>query len=607
MYLGVSIISFIFFANTTYYEASGTMLHLGMLKFMGEAKGVFDISYIKWYLILIVIILIGLFITINEIISKKIFMEFSTLPTYYIFGLLTSLLISILGILSINASYKTIYEDNKVISEEAKINEGKTIVNFYTKYLRSSSFDNFGIMSFYVSNYNINYKNADCGEEINGIEEDKNEDNEFHGLLEGYNIFTIMVETGISEMITKEYTPNLYYLMSNGINFNNNYSKDKTSSAEIIGFTGSYPIDGINYDYNYNSDTSVYKLKINTPYAITNILGDSYFKSFFHDGVGYYARNSLIGQFGFDSWRHEFYNVHNDNVDSWEFIGNYELDSDYVDIVLDDMYKKNQQFYTFYTTLSTHGPYEDYTGNTEVKERDALFKELGYTDKFLKYYDEVYGCKYPNISNKFYKYLMHLTCAFMNLDEAIGKIINRLKEEGIFDKTIFVVYGDHDAYYHQSATNPGLSRILTNSDSVDDVRQYKTALFFYNETLTNKYKEVYDIPKNENINISSFTSPYIIVPTLLDLLGYDYDTKYYYSVSYFDFKTEYDGLFYSTELGAFFNDLIYSPSPGIYTYKSNKLSNGDLDAIEIIENKKLLKLKTINDYYKNWFYFEDKK
>ena len=167
----------------------------------------------------------------------------------------------------------------------------------------------------------------------------------------------------------------------------------------------------------------------------------------------------------------------------------------------------------------------------------------------------------------------------MNLDEAVTKIVNRLKEEGLFDNTLFIIYGDHDAYYHQSATNPGLSRILTESNSVSDIEQYHTSLFFYNKKLTDEYRKNYGIASNEPCEVSDFVSPYIIVPTVLDLLGVDYETRCYYSLSYFDFKTKYDGLFYSSELGAFFTDLMYSKSPGSYSYLDKELTKTDIELI----------------------------
>ena len=48
-----------------------------------------------------------------------------------------------------------------------------------------------------------------------------------------------MIETGVDLNINEELTPNLYKLKTEGIDFINNHSKNKTNISEIIGIVGS--------------------------------------------------------------------------------------------------------------------------------------------------------------------------------------------------------------------------------------------------------------------------------------------------------------------------------------------------------------------------------
>lgn len=591
---------FLFVLNITYFLQSDTMFYLGLLSFLGEAQEVFDPSYINVGVIFIGFSFLFLYILIEIIIDKHWKINKNKLSSFYFpYGTLLVLTLVMLSIGGISATTGVVFEQNKNVEVTNNLQNGYQVINFYTKYLRNSSFENYGMLGMYSSEYSLIYGDEGVGD-IDYVYQDSDKDDSYTGLLSGYNIITIMIETGIYDAISKEFTPNLYYLQSNGLNLSNNYSKNKTSVSEIIGFTGSYPSSGINYDYNYNSDTSIYNLQIDVPTSLPLLLKDTYITSFYHDGRGLYARNSLYNDFGFESWKHEFYDegIHTSDEEGWNFDGSYELDSDYIDIVLDEMIPSSDEpFYTYWTTLSTHGPYLQ-ASNYKVSERDELFKEMGYTDKFDSLYDEVYGKIYGQLESDAYNALRHLICAFMNLDEAVGKIISRVKELGKWDNTLFVVYGDHEAYYEK------LSNILNEASSQEDVWKYHTTMFFYNETLTNKYREINSIKSTDNCEFSLFTSPYIIVPTTLDLLGIEYDSNLYFSPSIFKFTSMYDGLFYSNELSAFFTNQVFLGANSNIEYIESDVSEKMLKEILKIQNSRLKKILFLDQKYSLWLTYQ---
>ena len=596
-----SVILFVFVAffviNETYYVNLDTPFYVSILKYLGEAKEVVNASYVNWGLIGVGFAIEAFYVGLNILIDH--YYKYPKLDRLYVpFGLVITLIGVILSYVGISINAKIIYNRAKDTETLAGCKNGFEIINFYSRYYRNSSFKTYGMLTFYASEYSLYWGNGSSGSiEIDA--ENEYETNSYTGLLDGYNIVTIMIETGIYEAITKEFTPNLYMLQSGGLNCSNTYSKNKTSVSEIVGFTGSFPSYGINYNYKQDVADSIYKFRTKNDVTLPILLKNkNYYSSFFHDGLGLYARNSIMGQFGFDSYKHEYYETHGNSYNGrWDFDGSYELDSDYIDIVLNEMFYDDRTFYTYWTTLSTHGPYSDQTNN-EVSKRDALFEEMGYIQKFDSLYDSVYKGMYGELKESTYKEFRHLICAFMNLDEAVGKLINKLKNLGQFDNTLFVVYGDHEAYYNNLSKNLAQARGDENK-----YEMYHTTLFFYNNTLTNKYRELNSIDGETPCEFTYFTSPYIIVPTVLDLIGIEYDTKYFFSPSIFSYKTKFDGVFYSGEFSSFMTDVSYSDDGVSFVYLDESLTEEDIMLLKLIQNNRMNKMLYIDSLYDEWFYY----
>ena len=108
------------------------------------------------------------------------------------------------------------------------------------------------------------------------IESGKNnnaDENEFTGLLKNYNVISIMIETGSQYMVNPVLTPTLYKMQEEGLDFNINYSKNKTNISELIGIIGSKP----------TSFDPWSSLAINNsyPYSSANILKQNDYNTFF--------------------------------------------------------------------------------------------------------------------------------------------------------------------------------------------------------------------------------------------------------------------------------------------------------------------------------------
>ena len=185
--------------------------------------------------------------------------------------------------------------------------------------------------------------------------------------------------------------------------------------------------------------------------------------------------------------------------------------------------------------------------------------------------------------------------ACMDFDVALGKIIDGFKQKGIFDKTLFVLYGDHDLYY-DGADEKQLSFTLTNTDDITNYALYNTVLTFYNEKLNSLYHS-----KNINKEFEYFTTPHSIVPTILDLLGKKYLSNLYMTDSIFSSNYSEDEIFYSYELSCFFNDK-YLTEDGV---NINKTFNENANSTDIFLNKVtdyIVKQAYIDKIYKSNFF-----
>ena len=155
------------------------------------------------------------------------------------------------GALSLTSSYERNVNNNKLVDY---VNLAKNYYyhrlgtfSYYIKDLYSTLFSNNLISVNELKNYCINTKT---------------EKNEFTGLLNGYNVVTIMIETGARVMLSEALTPNLWNLVQNGVDCPHSYAKNKTDVSEYIGIVGNYTSNGI--------DQSNFDCKI--PFSLPNAL-----------------------------------------------------------------------------------------------------------------------------------------------------------------------------------------------------------------------------------------------------------------------------------------------------------------------------------------------
>lgn len=522
----------LYLVNAHMYLIFGDVFSFEYFRVTDEAGKVFSFSFVNIGLVFLGLLVYSLYILINVIISRHIKVKYDLEREYIVSGLFTNIFLSL--IIGVFFSISLFFADNNTYINGKKVKDSSFIFTTTKK-----AFKHYGMLGLYYKEIEIDYF-RDKDKEVE-IKDDYLSNSEYEGLLKNKNVITIMCESLQNFSICEELTPNLYKLQEEGINFSNNYSVNKTNVSEMMGITGSdYPF----YDTEYN----VY-------FSIPNILNDTYKTTYVHDNNDlFYDRGKLVKYYGFEnSYFHD--DLYDPNYTSeiypigitgwenndWHWSGDYTLDSVTMEMALPYLVDKDNLFYSFFTSLSMHGPY---TGG--INSNKQLFNRLGYEEKVR---DAMENNKWVNpLENegKYEDYLVYYECAVMDFDVAVGKLLKYLEDNDLLDDTLLVIYGDHMVYYHDIHFKIAKTTDISKVDKL-----YQTVLIMYNKKLNDKFYS-----KNNTHYETRFSSPFIVVPTILDLLGVRFNKECYANYSIFDER--YLEVFYSYQQKAFMTNNFYS-------------------------------------------------
>lgn len=356
--------------------------------------------------------------------------------------------------------------------------------------------------------------------------------------------------------------PNLTQFYNESVVATNYYSREKTDISETLSILGSYPTDAyVNYDYYQNE----------MPHTVPNLLKtlDSDIQALsFHNGFKtFYNRDKVHLTFGFDKEMTDMYDMaemakaaveeaalrgeeieptftnHEDN-------GELNLDSEMIETCKDMMFPTDKRFYTYITSITMHGVYYERENLADVR----------------KQVEEVLGDRKPEEEEEKADALFHYMVTAKEFDNALGLMRKDLEEKGLWENTVIVLFGDHNAYYQEL------------SNYVKDIPNYDTE---------NKFTDLYKVPlmihdvdlsaKVEKKKIDKFACTSDLVPTLLDLLGIKYYSNMYYGNSLFN---EQESVLYSRAYDIFLREGIVGKSANNIIYDHYLTENdlqGDID------------------------------
>lgn len=305
-----------------------------------------------------------------------------------------------------------------------------------------------------------------------------------YGIAKGRNVFVIHLESFQQFLIDKkingqEVTPflNSIYHGSNTYAFDNFFhqvGQGKTSDAENMLETSTYGLSQGSLFATLGSD--------NTFQAAPSILKQraGYTSAVFHGNVAsFWNRNNVYKNMGYQYFFDASYYDTSGDKSTGYGLKDKLLFNDSVKY----LERLQQPFYAKYITVTNHFPYD-----LDSEDEDPNFKTVDTGDSAVDNY--------------------FVTAHY--LDQSLKEFFTYLKKTGLYDKSIFVIYGDH--YGISDSENKKLAYVLGKSSDdwtdYDDAQLQRVPLMFL-------------IPNSGGKGYISHTygGEIDVLPTLMHLLG----------------------------------------------------------------------------------------
>ena len=333
--------------------------------------------------------------------------------------------------------------------------------------------------------------------------------NEYTGMFEGYNLILITAESFSPWAVSEKYTPTLYKLVNEGFVFENFYTPayNNTTQGEWTVCTGLMP----------------------------NGMGSTAFASTINNGNKYMGMcfGNILGDMGYKTMAyhnhtHSYYNRHLTHPNmGYTYKGKGDglavdplwpaSDLQMMELSVDD-YINEEQFHAYYMTVSGHMNYT-WTGNSMASRNRSLVADMDAPETMKGY----------------------MACN-IELDKALAYLIGRLEEKGVADKTVIAMACDHYPYALESE----LTQII-GADNKEFYGLYESNLVIWSASM------------EEPVHVDKVCSTIDIVPTLLNLMGIEYDSRLY---SGKDILSDSPGLVIFSDMGFATDYCVYNSKTG---------------------------------------------
>lgn len=303
------------------------------------------------------------------------------------------------------------------------------------------------------------------------------EQNEYTGMFKGKNLVVFVAEGLSNVAIREDVTPNLYKLYNEGFQFDNFYTPlfpVSTADGEYITDTSLIPKEGV---------WSIYRVQNHyMPYSYANVFKSlGYSTNAYHDHTAtYYHRDKYIKTMGYDSYLAVGTGLEDRmNTSLWP-------NSDYetIEVTTQD-YINNDKFLAYYMTVSGHLNYTT-NGNCMAARNWEQVKDLPYSHKARAY-----------------------LATQIELDKAVGKLIQDLEVAGKLEDTVIVISPDH---YPYGLTLSELNE-LSNYERDNTFEKHHTPLLIWSGSM------------KEPVKVEKVCSSLDVLPTVLNLFGVEYDSR----------------------------------------------------------------------------------
>ncbi|MBE6949474.1 MAG: LTA synthase family protein [Ruminococcaceae bacterium] len=300
--------------------------------------------------------------------------------------------------------------------------------------------------------------------------------NEYTGKFEGYNLIWICAEGFSRYAVSETFTPTLYKMANEGFVFENFYNPIwgvSTSDGEYTTMTGLIPKSGV---WSYSRSSNNYM-----PYGFGNILSPLGYecRAYHNHTYTYYDRHESHPNMGYD-YKGKGNGLDVKNV--WP-----ESDVEMMELTIPE-YVNDERFHTYYMTVSGHLEY-NFMGNTMAnrhKEDVQAMLDAGYSEAASAY----------------------VACN-IEFENSVAYIIEQLEAAGKLNNTLIVISGDH---YPYGLTVKQMEE-LAGGNIEENFELYRSTLIVWSSQMT------------EPVHVDKYCSSLDIMPTILNLLGVDYDSR----------------------------------------------------------------------------------
>ena len=299
------------------------------------------------------------------------------------------------------------------------------------------------------------------------------EKNAYTGLFKGYNLIVICAEAFSGYVIDEELTPTLYRMSQEGIVFKNHYNSfpNLTTNGEYSLCMGLMP--------DLSRMSFAVSIENYLPYALGNICTENGMKAMaYHNNVGtFYNRVNTHANMGYD------FRAVDHGLDMQA--GSPSSDLEMMERTMSD-YLPHAPFHAYYMTYSGHSDYDFETNEMSIKNRE-LVEHLEYSEPVKAY----------------------LACQ-LELEKAMAYLVNRLEETGMAEKTVVVLTGDHLPY---GLPEEAYAELAGEEAVQQPFWQYRNSFLCWTGGL------------EEPVVVEDYNCTMDILPTLLNLLGFRYDSR----------------------------------------------------------------------------------
>lgn len=478
----------LYLVNNIYYSATNNFFSFSMMELASEGSGyIYDVLktcnfyvYVVAVVILITFILSLRYFPNSKTNNKKIIMMI------FIFLLLHTFAKCCLGRANFELTWDTWRNPRNVYNNFNDSNKCLALAGIYE----------YSVRDFYITYIKPETKKSETEskflEEVFSEEHNSFSNNKYTGIFKDKNVIFLQMEGIDNWLLTEDIMPNTYSLLNNSINFNNHYSffngGGSTFNSEFAVNTG--------YMTPYTYPINAYTLNKNDfPYSMANLMKvmDYSIKAFHMNSSEYYSRGINYSNFGFDRYFGlKDLGTYTDN--------SYNLDRELIlnKTFYDEMFKNEGKFIDYIITYSNHLPFTtskgvcrqliniDYAEQLEPlskSEREEFINNLNLTEE---------DC---------------IKRQAQETDYMVGLLMQALKDNGLYDNTIIVAFTDHYLY---TATNETLSSHKDTSTNLVN----KTPFFIWSSN-------------QKRVDINKVTSQLNILPTFLNLMGVEYNEKWY--------------------------------------------------------------------------------